>query len=96
MNEIDKYMNEAFRSMNNINKITEKEIEQMYNASIIADLISLIIFIAIIFFIYRNYENTKRLERENEIIKRKLQNIEEHLEEKSGYKIKNIDPFFDF
>jgi len=95
LNEMNKMMKESTKSIQYINKGMEKELNNMYNYGTAAIILDVAIFIAMVYFIFRNHTRTNELERENKFLNHRLNNIEEYLRNKGDYREQQVNPFFD-
>lgn len=93
-NNINQITAETIRGMKNLNNIIEKEISMYYDTLILSNIISLLIFIAMIYYIYKAHKRAEELERENNIIKHRIMQLEDIMEENIGKKIRK-NKFFD-
>lgn len=95
LKEMDSMMKETTKTIQYLNKDMEREMNNMYQYGMAATIIDIAIFLAIVFFIFKNYTKNKDLERENRFLNQRLSNIENYLRNKPDYKETQINYFFD-
>nr|DAF96594.1 MAG TPA: hypothetical protein [Inoviridae sp. ctTUL13] len=91
---MNQFMEESAKGMQEINQIMAKGATQMYYMGTAEAIISIIITIAMIYYIFKSYDSAKEAERKIRNLEQRFYELEDHIEKMTGEKIKHR-PFFD-
>lgn len=89
-----KIMEESAKGMQEFNQAMAKGATQMYYMGTAEAVISIIITIAMIYYIFKSYDSAKEAERKIRNLEQRFYELEDHIEKATGEKVKHR-AFFD-
>ena len=94
LNNMNKLMEQSIKFTQNINQEMEKGITQMYYIGAMETIISIIITIVMIYYIYKANTKANEAERKIRILEMRIYELEDHIEKTTKESIKH-KIFFD-
>ena len=91
---MSKIMEESAKGMQELNQAMAKGATQMYYMGTAEAVISIIITIAMIYYIFKSYDSAKEAERKIRNLEQRFYELEDHIEKATGEKVKHR-AFFD-
>lgn len=89
-----KIMEESAKSMQDLNQAMAKGVNSMYYMGTAEAVISIIITIAMVYYIFKSYDMAKENERKIRNLEQRFYELEDHIEKTTGEKVKHR-AFFD-
>jgi hypothetical protein len=89
-----KMMEESAKGMQELNQAMAKGATSMYYMGTAEAVISIIITIAMIYYIFKSYDSAKEAERKIRNLEQRFYELEDHIEKATGEKVKHR-AFFD-
>ena len=89
-----KILEESAKGMQELNQAMAKGVTSMYYMGTAEAVISIIITIAMIYYIFKSYDSAKEAERKIKNLEQRFYELEDHIEKATGEKVKHR-AFFD-